>query len=308
MDMRALRYVLSVEETGSITAAAKENFVTQPAVSIQLKKLQEELGTPLIEVIGREVRLTPAGRKVAEYARRMSMLEKELTGEISGLTGLRSGEISIGTIDAASIYILPSVFSSFRERYPGIELQVEVSPTLPLLERMLEGRLDLVVGTLTSETREHIEEREIFREKLVPIAPPGHPAAARRGVEVAKFAGYPFISFHRGSVTRRMIESVLLEMGVTLEVAMEIDSQEAIKNLVASGLGLSILPGRTVMGEIERGSLARPRVKGLRIERSIGLMLPRRKHLSAAARAFLEVMAEELDMDIERVEEKDGDK
>ncbi len=307
MDMRTLKYMLSVEKTGSITAAAREHFVTQPAVSIQLRKLQEELGTTLFEVVGREVRFTAAGKKVLEYARRMSALEKEMVGEISGIAGLASGDVSIGTIDAASIYILPAVYSSFRRKYPGIELRVDVSSTLPLLERMLDGRLDFVVGTLSAEKRAGVEETEIFREKLVPIAPPGHPAAVRRSVDVEMFAGHPFISFHRESVTRRMIESALLDLGVTLEVAMEIDSQEAIKNLVASGLGLSILPHETVRWEIDRGTLARSRVRGLKIERSIGLMMPEKRHVTAAARAFLEVMKAELKIDIHGADERDGD-
>ena len=307
MDMRTLKYMLSVEETGSITAAAREHFVTQPAVSIQLKKLQEELGTTLFEIVGREVRFTAAGKRILDYARRMSALEKEMAAEISGLTGLASGEVSIGTIDAASIYVLPAVYSSFRRKYPGIELRVDVSPTLPLIERMLDGRLDFVVGTLSAEKRAGVRETEIFREKLIPIAPPDHPAAAKRGVDVETFAGHPFISFHRESVTRCMIEAALLDMGVTLEVAMEIDSQEAIKNLVASGLGLSILPHETVRGELGRGTLARPRVRGLKIDRSIGLIMPEKRHVTVAARAFLEVMKEELKIDIHGVDERDGD-
>ncbi len=169
----------------------------------EVKKLQEELGTSLFEVVGREGRFTAAGRMVLDYARRISALEKEMEGEISGIAGLVSGEVSIGTIDAASIYILPAVYSSFSRKYPGIDLQVDVSPTLPLVERMLDGRLDFVVGTLTGEKMAGVEEKEIFREKLIPIAPPGHPAAAKRGVDVESFAGYPFISFHRESLTRR---------------------------------------------------------------------------------------------------------
>ena len=305
MDMRALKYMLSVEETGSITAAAREHFVTQPAVSIQLKKLQDELGTILFEFVGREVRFTAAGKKILDYARRMAALEKEMEGEISGIAGLSSGEVSIGTIDAASIYILPSVYSSFRRKYPGIELRIDVSSTMPLLEKMLGGGLDLVVGTLSSEKRARVVETEIFREKLVPIAPPDHPAAAKRGINIETFAGHPFISFHRESVTRCMIEAALLDMGVTLEVAMEIDSQEAIKNLVASGLGLSILPHETVRGEIGRGTLARSRVKGLKLERSIGLIMPEKRHVTAAARAFLEVMNTELKIDINVADERD---
>ena len=307
MDIRGLKYMLSVEETGSITAAAREHFVTQPAVSMQLKKLQEELGTLLFEIVGREVRFTAAGRMVLDYARRISVLEREMEGEISGIAGLIRGEVSIGTIDAASIYILPAVYSSFRRQYPGIDIQVDVSPTLPLVERMLDGKLDFVVGTLDGEKHPGAEETEIFREELIPIAPPGHPAAAKRGVDVETFAGHPFISFHRESLTRRMIEAALLEMGVTLEVTMEIDSQEAIKNLVASGLGLSILPHETVRGEIERGTLARSRVRGLSIERSIGLIMPVKRHVTAAARAFLDVMNSELKIDLSSAAERDSD-
>jgi DNA-binding transcriptional LysR family regulator len=170
---------------------------------------------------------------------------------------------------------------------------------------MLDGRLDLVVGTMSGEKRSGMTETEIFREKLVPIAPRGHPAAAKRGVNIGTFASYPFISFHRESVTRRMIEAALLRMGVTVEVEMEIDSQEAIKNLVSSGLGLSILPYETVRGEMERGDLARARVRGLRIERSIGLMIPEKRRLSAAARAFLGVMRDELGTGLPGIEERD---
>jgi DNA-binding transcriptional LysR family regulator len=163
---------------------------------------------------------------------------------------------------------------------------------------MAEGRLDLVVGTMSGEKRQGLREAEVFREKLVPIAPPGHPAAASRGVDVSTFASYPFISFHRESVTRLMIEEALRNMGVTLEVEMEIDSQEAIKNLVASGLGLSILPHETVRGDIGRGTLARSKVRGLKLERAIGLIMPEKRHVTAAAQAFLGVMKEELDIDL----------
>jgi len=294
MELRALKYLVSLADHGSFTAAARERFVTQPAVSIQLRKLREELGVPLYEVSGREIRFTEAGARVLEYARRMVDLEREMLRELDDIEGLQRGVISIGTIDAASIYVLPPVFSAFRDRYPGIELRIEVSSTLPLMAGLDSGRFDLIVGTLPEGDTGEYETVEVLSERLVPVAPPGHPLFALRRGRLQALADWPFISFHRGSVTRRLVEEALREHGVTLNVSMEIDSQEAIRNLVASGLGLSILPLPTVRDEIELGRLAEVSVRGLRVERRIGLMLRRGRYLPSPARAFLQITGEVL--------------
>lgn len=289
MELRSLKYLLSLERSGSFTGAAAEHYVTQPAVSIQLKKLQKELGTVLFEMRGRDVVFTGAGRRVLDYAGRICDLEKQMLGELADIRGLEKGEVSVGTIDAASIYILPPVFSLFRRRYPGIELTVEVSSTAPLVAGLLAGRYDLAVGSLPAAEGDDIEEHEIFREELVPIAPPGHRSLDSPGGPDI-LSAYPFITFHRESVTRRMIEELLAGLGVQLEVSMAIDSQEAIKKIVSAGLGLSILPRRTVEAEIERGELAEIDIRGLKIERRIGIMLPAGRYLPATARAFLGVL------------------
>ena len=117
MDIRALKYLLSLAERGSFASAAKEHFVTQPAVSIALRKLEEELGQRLYRIEGRTVLFTQAGEIALEYARRLSKLETEFFQRMGDLEGLRRGRISLGTIDAASIYVLPEVFSRFRERF-----------------------------------------------------------------------------------------------------------------------------------------------------------------------------------------------
>jgi DNA-binding transcriptional LysR family regulator len=298
MELRALKYLVSLADRGSFTAAARDRYVTQPAVSIQLRKLQEELGARLYEVSGREVRFTAAGERVLEYARRIDDLERQMLRELDDLEGLTRGVISIGTIDAASIYVLPPVFSAFRGRYPGVELRVEVSSTLPLMAGLDSGRFDLIVGTLPERQPGEYETVEVLRERLVPVAPPGHPLLALRRGRLRALADWPFISFHRGSVTRRLIEEVLDAHGVALTVSMEIDSQEAIRNLVASGLGLSILPLPTVRDEIGRGRLVEVPVRGLRVDRRIGLMMRRGRYLPSAARAFLQITGDVLGLAI----------
>jgi DNA-binding transcriptional LysR family regulator len=298
MELRTLKYLLSLSECGSFTAAARRHFVTQPAVSIQLAKLQEELGVRLFELEGRKVRFTGAGERVLDCARRVVHLERQMLMELSDMDGMRKGAISIGTIDAASIYVLPAVFSSFRRTYPGIDIKVEVGSTLPLVRGIEDGRFDLAVGTIGTDTGDGIEVFEVFREQLVPIADPLHPILKEGKRRIDSLAKYPFISFHSESVTRRLIDEVLVGKGIKLEVAMAIDSQEAIKNLVAAGLGFSILPRATVEKEISSGVLEEIPVRGLKIERRIGLMIPGRRYLSRTTRAFLGIMNGILDLDL----------
>lgn len=296
MDIRALKYLLSLAERGSFTSAAKEHFVTQPAVSIALRKLEEELGQRLYHIEGRTVLFTQAGEIALEYARRLSKLETEFFQRMGDLEGLRRGRISLGTIDAASIYVLPEVFSRFRERFAGIEVKLEISSTMILVEKMDAGQLDLVIGTIPADAGREYEIFPIYSEPLLVIAPPGHPLADGAEVSAGSLTGHPFISFHEGSITRLIVERALAEKGVTPVNAMAIDSPEAIKHLVSSGLGLAVLPRRVVQGELGEGSLVALNVKGLRIERKLGLILRSEHYISATARAFLGVMDEVMEV------------
>lgn len=298
MELRTLKYYLSLAERGSFTAAARDHYVTQPAISIQLKKLQNELGTKLFEIDRREIRFTESGRVVLDYARRFVELEKEFFREMNDLEGLKRGKLLIGTIDAASIYVLPKVFSRFRENYPGIEVDLEISSTLPLLRALEKGKLDLVVGTLPVTDRDRFEVFPVYSEKLIPIASPDHPLASEEEVSSARFAEYPFICFQRESVTRAMIEELFRKKKIGLKITMAIDSQEAIRNLVISGLGLSILPEWTVRDQIRSGSLKSLKVRGLTMRRDIGLIIPSGRYLPSTARAFLGVLKDEMGVDL----------
>ncbi|MGD1047947.1 MAG: LysR family transcriptional regulator [Candidatus Krumholzibacteriaceae bacterium] len=298
MDLTTFKYLVSVAELGSLTAAAGAHFVTQPAVSIRLRKLQEELGVALIEAEGRGVRLTRAGEIVLDYARRFGRLEEELEREITDLTGLARGRIAIGAMDAASSYVLPHVFSRFRERYPGIDIALEVMATNPLLSELRAGRLDLVVGTLPVEPGSDLEVFPIYTERLLLVAHPAHPLAGRRALASSALAGQAFISFHEGAITRGIIEGVLGSHGVTPRVTMTTDSPEAIRNLAAAGLGLAILPERVVRDDVVHGTLVEIAIRGLVFERTLGLIIPVRRYLSATVRAFLGVLAEGLPVDL----------
>ncbi len=298
MEFRVLKYLLSLSVRGSITAAARDHFVTQPAVSIQLRKLQDELGTVLFEIHGRAVRFTRAGEIVLEYARRISELDGELHRELADLEGLRRGRIALGTIDAASIYVLPDVYSRFQHRYPGIDMHLEIAATAPLLRKLRGGGIDCLVGTLPVDESDDLEIFPIYNESLVVIAPPDHPLARRRRITVGDLARHDFISFHEESITRGIIERVLVEKGVTPKISMAIDSPEAIKNLVSSGIGLAILPERAVRDEVADGRVVPLRIAGLSIRRTLGLFVPARRYLSGPVRAFLGVMGQILNVEL----------
>ena len=291
MNLTTLKYLVSIAELGSLTAAAGAHYVTQPAISIRLRKLQDELGVALVEPKGRGVRLTRAGEVVLDYARRFGRLEEELLREIADLEGLERGRIAIGTIDAASAYVLPRVFSRFRERYPGIDISLEVMATNPLLMELRAGRLDLVVGTLPIEGGGDLEVFPIYTERLLLVAHPRHPLSRRRNLTSAALGGHAFISFHEGAITRRIIEKVLSAQGVSPRVTMTTDSPEAIRNLVAAGLGMAILPEKVVRDDIRRRSLVEIRISGLAFERTLGLIIPARRYRSSTVRAFLSVLA-----------------
>lgn len=293
MDMRSLGYLASLAEHGSLTAAARARYVTQPAVSIALRRLGDELGAPLYEADGRKVRLTDAGRRVLDYARRFAALDAELRREIADLGELRSGRLAIGTIDAASIYVLPDVFARYGERYPGIDVHLEIAATAPLLASLRAGRIDLAVGSLPLEGGEGLTVAEFFREEMLLIAPPGDPLADRRRHRASSLIGRSFISFHDGSVTRRIIEERLRERGVEPRIAMAIDSPEAIMNLVAAGLGLAVLPERVVQDDIERGRVWSIEVAGLSFERRLGLIVRSEGYLPRPLRAFLDEVERE---------------
>lgn len=298
MELRTLKYFLSLFENESFTAAARENFISQPAISIQLKNLQRELGIRLYETRGRKVSFTEAGMIVIDYARRFAGLEKQLLEHINDIQELKKGRISLGTIDAASIYVLPEVFRKFRELYPGIEVNLEIAATFPLFRELEKGGLDLVVGTLPLDLTSDYEVYDIFSEPMVFICPREHPLTDKAAVDPQELAQYPFILFRKGSVTRGIIEKELNGKGVSPDVSMAIDSQEAIKHLVSSGLGLSVLPMKTVEYEIKTGELSILDVRGISLRRDIGLILPVSRYLPMTVRAFLGAMKAVMEVDL----------
>ena len=286
MEVRQLRYFLSTVRLGSVGAAAAEHFVTQPAVSLQLRKLESTLGQKLLVRRGRKLAPTEAGLVLAARAEDILRSLDALDAELRGLDQLEHGHLRLGSTDAASVYVLPEVYRSFHRTYPGVRIDITVGDTRHLLDALASGRIELATATLPVEGA-GLVVRPVYREDLVPIAQPAHPLASRRRVSLRDIAEEGIIAYPSGSTTRRMIDAVFESHHVSVRARMEISSPEAMKRMVQSGLGVSILPRPVVAGEIRRGALKVIALPGLRFEREIGVVHRGVESLSPAARMFL---------------------
>jgi len=298
MEIRQLRYLLAALRHGNLQEAAREHFVTQPAISAQLKKLEHELGAKLYARSGRRIIATPVGRTVAPLAEEVLQRIDALRAAVQGLKGLTHGELRLGNIDAASVYVLPSIFRAFRKKYPGIDIRVVVADTDTLLASLDSAAVELAIVTLPLRGEGH-EVVPFYEDTMVLVASPRHPLAAvrprmRNALETVSETG--LITYPSQSTTRRTIERVFIENGYSLRAEMEMSSPEAIKRLTEAGLGASILPAKLVASELRRGTLKVIPTGNVRFSRLLGVVFKNRENLSQPATAFLKMLLDKYDM------------
>jgi len=289
MDIRSLQYFLAVIRLGTVGAAAEAHFVTQPAVSAQLKRLEAEVGERLFERRGRSLVPTAAGRLLAAHAEDVVRRMDALGAAMRGLRGLETGTLRVGNIDAASVYVLPEVYRQFHDRYPGITVEIVVGDSRHLLEALRRGDVELATMTLPVD-EPGLVVRRIYREDLVPVAHTGHPLARARRVTLEELSSAGLITYPADATSRRLLEQVFESHGAALRSRMEISSPEAIRALTEAGLGVSILPRPVVAGALGRTLAALRLPREVRFRREIGIVLHDTETLSPAARAFLELV------------------
>jgi DNA-binding transcriptional LysR family regulator len=289
MEIRQLRYFLSTVRLGTVGAAAAEHFVTQPAVSLQIRKLEAELGQKLFARRGRRLVPTEAGQALVARADEVVRSLELLEAELRGLKQLEHGNLRVGNTDAASVYVLPDVYRAFHRRYPGVRIEITVGDTRHLLDDLAAGRIELATATLPVDDP-GLVVRRIYREELVPVAHPDHPLTARRSVTLRDLSDEGIIAYPAGAVTRRMIDAIFESHGVAVRARMEISSPEAMKRLAQAGLGVSILPRPVVAAEIGRRVLRVVPVSDVRFEREIGLVHRGEDTLSPAGRVFVDMV------------------
>lgn len=286
MDPELLRTFLAIVQAGGVRRAADALHVSQPAVSARLRELEERLGVPLFERVGRRLVLTAAGRHLAAAGPAWLAGGAALTRDVESAGRSERGTLRLATIDAASIYVLPPVYLEFRRAHPQIQLVVQVVDSRGVLGAVRDLEVDVGVLALPA-SHPDIDIAPFFSEEFVCVARAGHPLAGRSAVSLAVAAREPLVLYARGSTTRRTLDAVFAAHGVTPNVAMETASPEAMKRLAEVGVGLALVPERVVGDELERGRLGRVRIRDATFTRHLATAVHRQRELSPAARRFL---------------------
>lgn len=271
MQLSDLETLAAAVEEGSITAAAHRLFLSQPAVSIRLRRLESEVGEPLFRRFGRGVRPTSAGDQLYRRAKALLDEVRRMEAELGG-RGPLQGRLSVGATDLVAIYHLPSVLRRFRRKHPGLELHVRVEGTAGLVRLLEAGEIEAAIGTLPVAAQ-RLETAALYRDQLVILAHPEHRLASMRTWSPADLADETWIAHKPDSVTRQLVDGFFAAHSVRPRVEMEISNPEAIKKLVQVRLGLAALPWCSVRREVGDGRLAALKVRGFRLHRMSGLIL-----------------------------------
>lgn len=291
--LRQLQAFEAVARLRSYSRAAEEMHVTQPAVSKQIRLLNEEVGLPLLEQIGKKVFLTEAGEQLhatcADWLDTWGRFEQR----IADLKGLKQGRLRIATVTTAKFF-LPRVLGPFYAQYPGIDIAMEVVNRDRLLERLSNNQDDLYVMGVPPEGRD-IESEPLMANNLVVLAAANHPLAKRKRIPFKELGRHSFLVREHGSGTRITVERVFRERNTPFQIRMELGSNEAIKQAVAGDLGLAVLSRSTVHPEGEK-ELAILDVVGFPIKRAWYVVRPKGKQLSVVAATFLTFLREHVQM------------
>jgi LysR family transcriptional regulator, low CO2-responsive transcriptional regulator len=286
--LRQMRVFAAVARNLSFTRAARELHLTQPAVSQQVKLLEEEVGLPLFEHIGRKVHLAPAGLELLRYTEQAMELLRQASESLAAMRGLKRGVLKLGAVSTAK-YFAPSLLSTFTPAYPEVTIKFEVGNREEIIQQLAANEIDLVI--MGRPPRELDTVAEAFaKHPLVIIASPTHPLAAKHRIRLSQLASEGFLIREEGSGTRASMERVFTERGLPFRVSMEVSSNETIKQAVMANMGISLISSHTVGLELAAGKLVILDVVGLPIIRDWYVIHLRDKTLApipAAFRTFL---------------------
>ncbi len=271
MTFRQLSIFRAVHDTGSLTGAAAELSVTQPAVSMQMKELQAELGTALFQARGRRLALTEAGEELLGYAVRILALAKE-AGDATRERGRSGGLVRVAASSTPGVSLLPPLIAAFRKRSPeiAVRLQVVNTQTVEQKLRAREADIGLVGGRLTSSD---LVVEPWCDDELGVVVAPSHRLARRSRIDSRELAGEVLLAREHGSATRTTYEAAFLRAGVPLPQPQVVGDTEAIKSAVAAGMGVSLLSRFSVAAEVRSGALRWMRIKGVSLTRPLQLLL-----------------------------------
>lgn len=291
--LRQLQTFEAVARLKSFSRAAQEMHVSQPTVSKQIKLLQDEVGLALIEQFGKKLFLTDAGKLLYQTCGDWVKTWDRFEQNIANMKGMTTGQLRIATVTTTK-YFLPKLMGQFCHTYPGVDARLEILNRERVMERLERNEDDVYIMGVPPDNP-NILAHPFLANSLMLIAPLDHPLAKKRSIPLQEIAKEPFIIREPGSGTRVQIERLFNEFNLPLNIRMEMGSNEAIKQAVAGGLGLSILSSSTLIHEQKANELAILDVQGFPIQRYWYWVQHKDKNLSLIAQTFYDFLLEHLD-------------
>lgn len=285
MEFNSLKAFIAVAESASFTEASEQLFLTQPAVSKRIATLEEELGAPLFDRVGRTVTLTEAGETLLPRARHILDEVKESRQAITNLSGEVAGELSFGTSHHIGLHRLPPILRAFNQAHPQVELDIHFYDSEDACREVAHGNLALALITLPTELEGPLNELLVWDDPLAVIIAHDHPLANNTRISIETLVTQPAILPSKNTYTRQLIDEAFHHHGVNANVRLSTNYLETIKMMVSVGLGWSILPKTMVDKDVSVVE-----VEGLALSRRLGVVTHRQRSLTNAAQALLSLL------------------
>ena len=287
MDFDQLNTFLEVARLSSFSKAAETCFRTQPAISSQIRALEEEVGAKLFDRSGGKVSLTQPGKAFQKYAEQQMEARKQMIAALAEMEKVPRGELVVGANEGTCLHILPEVFAEFKKQYPGVAVSIRRSERAKVLENIIDNSVDF--GVISIPVRDNrLTVVTIHGDELVLIAAAGHPLARMKSASIAEAAKFPLLLPKVGR-TRDALEELFHERGLKPNISMELDSSELLKRFVAADVGVGFIARSNVVEDVKAGVLAAVPIKDAQIRRDLALVSRKDKALSRAALAFIDI-------------------
>ncbi|HYX93354.1 MAG TPA: LysR family transcriptional regulator [Myxococcaceae bacterium] len=287
MQLESLKMFCDVVETGSFSRAAQLNHVTQSAVSQQIRALENRYAQKLLSRSARQVTPTPAGERLFRGCKEILARFSEVEQEIREQSTEVAGTCTVSTIYSVGLHELQTIMKSLLKTHPKVNMRLNYRRSDQVYDDVILGSAEIGIVAYP-QPRAGVDVLPFRDDKLAVVVPPSHPFAQKQKVSLSALSGAPFIAFDREAPTRKAMDRMFRERGLTLNPVMEMDNVETIKQAIAMGLGVGILPLATVQHEVNEGLLAaKPFAEGV-YTRSIGLLVRKGKYLDRASQAVLD--------------------
>ena len=284
---RQLEIFEAIARLGSFTRASEELYLTQPTVSMQMKKLTDMVGVPLVEQVGKKLFLTDAGKELAQSCREVFGIMDRFTMSVAEQQGLKKGRLALAAVSTAS-YFAPRLLGEFSKLYPGVEVSLKVTNREQLLASLADNLADLyILGQPPNDI--DVVAKAFMCNPLVVLAAPDHPLAGKKNIPLARLAKEPWLIREEGSGTRAAIERLFVEEGLEFRPRMALGSNEAIKQAILAGLGIAVMSTHSLTLN-SPDQFAILNVKGFPICRQWYAVYPSGSQLSAVTRTFLDFL------------------